>query len=77
MSQFGTLVHELAHLYNPLNMAPPHLDEEKRRIQDVVDLDAEGSVRNAQNYAMYASAVTADCLSWPMTPTRRKDEGEL
>ena len=52
-------------------------EAERMFIQDMVDLDAERSVGNAQNYAAYASAVVADCRSWPMPPTSRNDEVEL
>ena len=79
-SQFGVLVHELTHMYNTrdrLEEAIVSPEAEKMLIQEMVDLDAEGSVGNAQSYAAYASAVVADCRSWPMPPTRRNDEVDL
>lgn len=50
-TQYAILVHELAHVYNPGTLVV----EEKYGIPETVDLDAEQSFGNAQNFAFYAA----------------------
>ncbi len=50
-TQYAILVHELAHIYNPGTLVV----EERYGIRETVDLDAERSFGNAQNFAFYAA----------------------
>ena len=49
-TQFAVLVHELAHVYNRFDRR-----EEVYDLMDLVDLSAETSLENAQNFASYAA----------------------
>ncbi|KAL8684455.1 MAG: hypothetical protein Q9224_006341, partial [Gallowayella concinna] len=51
-TQFALLVRELARLYNPLMRGPA---EEVDGAQECLELDAENSIRNAGNWALYAA----------------------
>jgi len=64
-TQYAILVHELAHIYNPGTLVA----EEKYKIQETVELDAEGSFENAQNWADYAAGEFAelDTRLWGLT----------
>ena len=73
-SQLATLVHELVHLYSPFEEDG---FVERYRIQDIVDLNATDSLKNAQNYAAYAAAVEAGCDRFPMSPTTRDNDLRL
>ena len=52
-TKFAILVHELVHLYNPLDGAAK--TAEKYWAQDCVDLGVQESVGNAENWALYAA----------------------
>lgn len=73
-SQFGALIHELVHLYSPFE--EEDLDE-VYRIQDLVDLNATASLKNAQNYAAYAASVQAGCKRFPIRPTAAENDLKL
>ena len=73
-SQFATLVHELVHLYSPFEEDG---FGERYRIQDLVELDAEDSLRNAGNYAAYAAAVGVGCERFPVAPVAGGDDLRL
>ena len=49
-TQFAVLVHELVHIYNRFDRR-----EEVYNLMDLVDLSAEKSLENAQNFASYAA----------------------
>lgn len=65
-TRFSVLVHELVHLYNPLDRA--NWTEEVYDIQRCGELDGEKSVANSQNWAFYADAVRAGCTKFPTLP---------
>ena len=52
-TQFAVLVHELVHLYNPIDGGLEYA--EVYSAQECVELDARQSVRNAENWALYAA----------------------
>lgn len=66
-TKFPILIHELIHLYNPLDGAAKKA--EVYIAQDCVDLDGKESVSNAKNWALYAACKRSDCfplvLSFP------------
>ncbi|KAI4191169.1 MAG: hypothetical protein L6R41_000306 [Letrouitia leprolyta] len=53
-TRFSVLVHELIHLYNPLDRSANRTDEVYDIQQCAADLDKDESVSNAQNWAYYA-----------------------
>ncbi|KAI4219197.1 MAG: hypothetical protein L6R36_008500 [Xanthoria steineri] len=65
-TKFAILVHELVHLYNPLDAAAK--TAEKYRAQDCVDLGVQESVGNAENWALYAASAAARCTKFPISP---------
>ena len=52
-TRFSSLVHELVHLYNPLDAA--YLKGEVYSAQECMALDADRSMENASNWALYAA----------------------
>lgn len=56
-TQFAVLVHELMHVYHRFDRR-----EEVYDTSDVVDLSAEKSLENAQNFAYYAAGESVDLL---------------
>ena len=52
-TQFAVLIHELVHLYNTRDMGA--LRGEVYYAQDCVNLDAQQSLENANNWAFYAA----------------------
>ena len=56
-TQFAVLVHELVHIYNPLDNKQEVYD-----MEDVVGLNASRSLQNAQNYASYAAGESFVCV---------------
>ena len=75
-TKFAALLHELIHLYNPLE---DYEDPEEYSAEGCMELDAHKSIRNAGNLAFYASSKTAfhgpliipfsrfcrlDCIHW-------------
>ncbi|KAL9011590.1 MAG: hypothetical protein Q9173_003578 [Seirophora scorigena] len=65
-SQLATLVHELVHVYNPLDGASKRA--EVYDIRELSRLDKDLSVANAENWAVYAASVTAGCTRFPLPP---------
>ncbi|KAL8714658.1 MAG: hypothetical protein Q9220_001607 [cf. Caloplaca sp. 1 TL-2023] len=55
-TRFSILLHELVHLYNPLDSAAR--TAEVYEAQQCVDLDEHASVANAENWAYYAACAT-------------------
>ncbi|KAL8899207.1 MAG: hypothetical protein Q9207_006310 [Kuettlingeria erythrocarpa] len=70
-NQFGTFVHEFAHAYirvwNPDNT-------ETYNPTAAVNLSAERSLLNANNYALYASSVIANCSRYVSPPVIVADD---
>ena len=59
-TMYGALVHELVHLYNPATRSTAvEGAEEVYDVQKAVDLDAKASLKNANNYALYAAGKQA------------------
>lgn len=56
-TKFAVLVHELVHVYNKFDHTQHPFDdtEEVYDLEDVVGLNAERSLENAQNFAYYAA----------------------
>lgn len=49
------MIHELVHLYAPALTAIDHVTVETYDVQKAVNLNAAASLRNANNYALYAA----------------------
>lgn len=60
-TRFSVLIHELVHLYNPLDAAST--TAEVYDIQPCADLDKKRSVGNAENWALYAACKLYSSLS--------------
>ena len=56
-TKFAALVHELVHVYNKFDHTQDPFDdvEEVYDLEEVVGLNAERSLENAQNFAYYAA----------------------
>ncbi|KAL8829307.1 MAG: hypothetical protein Q9170_006228 [Blastenia crenularia] len=67
-TRFSALVHELVHLYNPMDAASKV--REVYDAQECVELDARRSVGNAENWAYYADSVVAGCTKFPLLPIK-------
>ena len=61
LNQLSAMVHELTHLYGPVNQ--PNM--ESYRIQDAIDLNATASLENASNFVFYFAAIVAGCTAFP------------
>ncbi|KAG8531795.1 uncharacterized protein KY384_003431 [Bacidia gigantensis] len=61
-NQLAIIVHELAHAHG-INPSPG--ERENYFIQDTADLHPDDQIRNAQNFAYYATALKAGCIYWP------------
>ncbi|KAI4095300.1 MAG: hypothetical protein LQ339_007299 [Xanthoria mediterranea] len=59
-NQFAVFVHEMAHAY-----AVSWIPTEAKGIMDCVALSAGASVKNLQNFALYAAMVVAGCNRYP------------
>ncbi|KAL8862179.1 MAG: hypothetical protein Q9178_001635 [Gyalolechia marmorata] len=65
-TKLAILLHELVHLYNPLDGASTRAEVYDAR--ECVALDKEASVANAENWALYAASVRAKCTKFPLLP---------
>ncbi|KAL8997830.1 MAG: hypothetical protein Q9169_003003 [Polycauliona sp. 2 TL-2023] len=72
-NQFGTFVHEFSHIYT--GNFPPS-DQDTYHPTAAVMLSAEESIKNAQNFALYASSVVAGCTKH-VNPKRLRDHEEI
>ncbi|KAI4273517.1 MAG: hypothetical protein LQ337_004568 [Flavoplaca oasis] len=70
-NQFGTFVHEFAHTYTST-----WVQEETYHPTAAVQLSAEESLKNPQNFALYAASVVAGCTKY-VEPDRLRDNEEL